>query len=89
MFSVAYFCDVHHTEIDTPIADDCVIRRVRIQADIMLTGTSLDPNISQAEAVGRLERAVAAAGGVLGVACVSSAIGRIDRGAVESRKSAV
>jgi hypothetical protein len=76
-FDDSFFCDQHRNATDVPVVDDVAIRRVRITADVFLAGTNIRAPQAQAEAVARLERAVAAAGGILDVQGVLSTVGRI------------
>lgn len=76
-FGDSFFCDRHRGPTDVPVVSDVAIRRVRITADVFLAGTNIRAPQAQAEAVACLERAVAAAGGILDVQGVLSTVGRI------------
>lgn len=76
-FNDSFFCDLHRGPNDLVVDGDVVVRRVRITADVFLAGTNIRSPQAQTEAVARLERAVAAAGGILDVHGVLSSVGRI------------
>lgn len=76
-FGDSFFCDVHRKPTDVLVEADVAIRRVRITCDVFLAGTNIRAPQAQAEAVARLERAIAAAGGILDVHGVLSTVGRI------------
>ena len=73
MFPTAYFCEAHHQSSDIPLPAELTFRRVRVQLDVILCGTSAARGEAQAEAVARLEAAIAALGGVVSLQTVSSA----------------
>lgn len=75
-FDDQYFCDVHREPFDVPIVGECVVRRVRVMVDVLLSGASMTAPFAQTEALRRLERAVAAAGGLLDVKGIHSAVVR-------------
>lgn len=75
-FEPAYFCDDCRQPTDEPIAETPVFRRVQVMCEVLFSGTSLLERTALREAVGQLERAVEAAGGVLNVHDYRSAVGR-------------
>jgi len=76
LFDDAYFCDAHRSVSDVPIPDTTVVNRVRLSVRVLFAGVSPLLTEARAEAVERLQRAVAAAGGVLQVEDVGSSLVR-------------
>lgn len=77
-FDDAFFCDAHRDELDVPLVGECVVRRVSITADIVVTGASMGDPFARAEALRRLGAAIAAAGGVLELSWIQSTVVRYD-----------
>jgi hypothetical protein len=75
-FDDRFFCHSHAEPSDEMVAGELVLRRLRITCDVLLTATDWRAPKAQAEGVGYLERAVAAAGGLLDVHGVLSTIGK-------------
>ena len=75
-FDDAFFCDAHRSEIDMPIVGECVVRRLRISADVFLSGASMADPFARAEALGRLGHAVVAADGILELTWIQSSVVR-------------
>lgn len=71
-----FYCHLHFTEGDVPIAGLQLVRRVNITAQIIFCGTSFQAPLAQAEAIRQLEAAVERAGGVINLHAVTSQIGR-------------
>lgn len=71
-----YFCAKHRASKDVPISGAPLVRRVSVTLEVVLTGVSFLPAIAHAEAVRRLELAVASAGGVINLHAVRSVVGR-------------
>jgi|GEM_PF-3598146 len=71
-FAVSYFCDAHRLDGDQLVPVEHVFRRVRVLADLLITGVATNAPLAQTEAVARLEAAIRAAGGVLDVHGVRS-----------------
>jgi hypothetical protein len=71
-----YFCDQHKHATDVPIATPAILRRIVIECRVAVLGVSVVPALAHAEALARLEAAVAALGGGLDVDRVTSALGR-------------
>jgi len=61
----SFICDAHRLEGDLPLPVGRVFRRVRVTAEIFLSGVSQDSAIAQTEAIQVLERAVGELGGYL------------------------
>jgi hypothetical protein len=72
----SFVCDQHRSDSDVAIAGDVVVRRVRLQVDVLLTGTSPDKTAAQLEAFARLDRLVRQLGGFLELGAVSAQIVR-------------
>ena len=72
----ALICDGHRETGDTPIAGPLVVRRVSLVAEVLFCAVTPFQNLSQREAVTRLEQAVGMAGGVVNLVSVTSTIGR-------------
>ncbi len=73
-FTPEYFCQDHSRAEDLGIPTAHIFRRVRVTVDVLFAGTSMEGPAAHAEAVARLERAVTAAGGLLEVDRVRSAM---------------
>lgn len=72
----SFFCVEHRRTGCVPIAGVLQLRRVSLTAEILLAGTASAPTPCKIEALDALERAVGAAGGILGLnelACVLGA----------------
>lgn len=76
LFDDAYFCDAHHSAIDVPIPETTIVNRVRIRGHVLLAGVSPLAREARAEAIERLQSALAAVGAVLQVEDVSSSLVR-------------
>lgn len=75
---VGYFCAAHRQATDVPIAGATTFRRVSVQIELLLAGTSPIPAMAQAEAVARLEAALERIHGLVNLSAVTSAIGRYE-----------
>lgn len=71
-FNPEYFCEQHRAPGDVAIGSEHVLRRVRINVDILIAGTSTNAPMAHVEAVARLELAVRKLGGVVDVNAVTS-----------------
>jgi hypothetical protein len=76
VFENAFFCTEHRGADDEPIPGTFFARRVSVAADVLFAATSSKPESAQREALGRLERAVERAGGVINLHAVTSLVGR-------------
>lgn len=74
-----FFCREHSLAGDEQIRDDAVFRRVSITVDVLFSGVSWDRSKAQSEALSRLERCVAEAGGVINLHSCHSAMGYVGR----------
>jgi hypothetical protein len=86
-FDDQYFCDAHCQPGDELVAGDRVCLRLEFTVKVVLSGTSVSPILSRVEAMARLEAAIAAAGGLLDVESVRSAIGRYKPTSAPRRKA--
>lgn len=75
----AFFCAAHARPTDTAIPDAAAFRRVSVMLEVCFSGVSLLEAVAHAEALDRLERAVAAAGGVINLHACRSVVGRLAR----------
>ncbi len=75
-FDDEYFCEAHRSPIDVPIAGELVVRRVKVTADIFLSGASMADPFARAEALKRLSDAVAVLGAVVDVTWIRSSVVR-------------
>jgi len=73
-FVSEYFCDPHRGAADLVIPVEHVLRRVEVTAYVYFHGVNINSTIAHTEAVRRLERAVVAAGGLVTVGGVVSAV---------------
>jgi hypothetical protein len=73
-----FFCAVHSQAGDEPLTDDVPFRLVSVTLDVRLAGVNHVPGFAHAEALGRLERAIAAAGGVINLHTVRSQLARLE-----------
>src|SRR4051812_49050114 len=75
VFMPTYVCDLHRDPSCVSIPSAGVFRRVSVQVEVLFSAASWSKNEAQAEAVARLERIVQAAGGLLSLTTVTSAVG--------------
>jgi hypothetical protein len=75
-FDDSFFCDAHARPTDEPISGECIFHRFRFNADIIIAGCSLKPDLAYDEALRRLEAAIAAVGGILDVQMCGKQFGR-------------
>lgn len=75
-FSTEYFCDEHRGPSDLPAPAEHVFRRVRFNVDVLVAGAHLNAPVAHVEALERIGRAVAAAGGVMEINAVTSHVVR-------------
>lgn len=73
-----FFCPEHARLGDEPITDEALFRLVSVTLEIRLSGVSDNPAISHAEALGRLEYAIDAVGGVINLHACRSMLARAE-----------
>lgn len=73
-----FFCDEHRGPKDTPIEGALLVRRVTLTLDVSFAGASAMPAIARADALARLERAIADIGGVINLHQVYDVVGRYE-----------
>lgn len=71
-----FYCNAHRPENAAPMAGDQVVRRIHVTCEVFLAGVDMREPMARAEAVGRLEAAITAAGGALDIRGVTSTVGR-------------
>lgn len=76
LFNTSFFCDEHRCEGDVQLGAIGVVHRLRISGDALFTAASHDHSQARAEALGRLEDAVARAGGLLDLRGIHVSMGR-------------
>lgn len=71
-FAAEYFCDAHRGPADIGIPGEHVLRRVRINVDVLLAGCAVNAPLAHVEALAKLEAAVRSVGGCLDVNHIGS-----------------
>lgn len=85
---VAYFCDLHRSALDAPIALPAMVPRLQVVLEFELAGVSWNPAVAKAEAVNRLTAAVGTVGGVLTLDAVLCTTARYEPRAVDQLANA-
>ena len=73
-----FLCSAHSQSGDEPITDDVVFRLVSVTLEVRMCGVSHVPGFAHSEALARLERAIAAAGGVINLHACRSQLARLE-----------
>jgi hypothetical protein len=76
--SPIFACSVHALRGDEPITDEAIFRLVSVTMEVRLCGAGESPGMAHAEALSRLEEAIAAAGGVINLHACRSLLARAE-----------
>jgi hypothetical protein len=87
-FADAFFCDAHGEATDVAIVGVQAVRRVHLTVDVYLAGTSIAAPLSQAEALARVNDAVAGIGGLVDTQRVLSTVVQYPAPAVAEARNA-
>jgi hypothetical protein len=83
---LGFYCYKHRESTDEVVPESYAIHRVSVVAEITFAGTSFVSTAAKAEALERLSRAVAEAGGTLNLHSITSQTGHYEPPAAGRRR---